>query len=70
MVLSNMKSYEILYFYDETLYNIVAIDIAVKNIFGVNTSFSRDTSIHDYICGTLKKHKKSYIKNIIIQIME
>lgn len=66
-IVYNIKSYEI-FDYDELLKNIIAIDIAIKNIFGEDTIFIRDMSIRNYIIGNVYKENNIFYKDIVIVI--
>lgn len=64
-VRNNITPYEYIHMYDDTLMDLVAIEMAVRQIFGEDSKFYRDMSIRDYIYGKIKGNKKE-IKNVFI----
>ena len=58
VIKNNLTSYERLYIMDDEWLDTLAIEMAVKQFFGNNCVFSRDTNIRSYICGNIKQNKR------------
>lgn len=59
VVKKNLSSYERLHIMDDELLDDLAIDMAVKQFFGEECNFLRDTNIRSYIYGNIKKKRRN-----------
>lgn len=53
LVRKSVLPHERLYIMDDAFLDKIAIDMAVRQFFGTESTFWRDTSIRDYICGEI-----------------